>query len=236
MIELLVVISIISILIAILLPVLGSARAAARSVMCLSNMRQIGLLSGLYVNDFKSVVWPVYNSQYNSVNKGTNTNTDYTPFQTLLGRLYLSGTFFAAPNGVTPWNVERRQTPSWTVNPLFTCPEKANTQSIPGLGVGAYSYTPTANDGRSETRPEFSYAPNWTGLKRYDRLSSDATTWKRIGDYALDTFIVGEPASDAGTPVLDDGAPDGTLHPEYPMDTRNSAPSTQRASNEARVN
>jgi prepilin-type N-terminal cleavage/methylation domain-containing protein/prepilin-type processing-associated H-X9-DG protein len=51
LIELLVVISIIALLIAILLPVLGSARESARAVQCLSNMRQWGLGSTMYSDE-----------------------------------------------------------------------------------------------------------------------------------------------------------------------------------------
>ncbi|MFM2414005.1 MAG: hypothetical protein RJB05_1181, partial [Armatimonadota bacterium] len=52
LIELLVVIAIIAILAAILFPVFASARESARSTACLSNMRQIGLAVGMYVNDY----------------------------------------------------------------------------------------------------------------------------------------------------------------------------------------
>ena len=53
LIELLVVISIIALLIAILLPVLGTARDAAKAAMCLSNQRQLGLATYTYTNDYK---------------------------------------------------------------------------------------------------------------------------------------------------------------------------------------
>ena len=51
LIELLVVIAIIAILAAILFPVFGQAKAAAKRVSCLSNMRQIGVGLTLYAGD-----------------------------------------------------------------------------------------------------------------------------------------------------------------------------------------
>lgn len=58
LIELLVVISIISLLIAILLPVLGSARDAARTTICATNQKQLGLLFRSYVLENKDT-WPM---------------------------------------------------------------------------------------------------------------------------------------------------------------------------------
>ncbi len=54
LIELLVVIAIIAILAAILFPVFSQAKAAAKSIACLSNTKQIGLATQIYVGDFDS--------------------------------------------------------------------------------------------------------------------------------------------------------------------------------------
>lgn len=52
LIELLVVIAIITILAAMLLPALSKARGSARGILCVSNLKQIGLTNFSYANDF----------------------------------------------------------------------------------------------------------------------------------------------------------------------------------------
>jgi prepilin-type N-terminal cleavage/methylation domain-containing protein len=52
LIELLVVIAIIAILAAILFPVFAQAREKARSISCLSNLKQSGLATLMYVQDY----------------------------------------------------------------------------------------------------------------------------------------------------------------------------------------
>lgn len=56
LVELLVVIGIIALLISMLLPSLSKVRAAARSTQCLSNLRQLGLLTTRYVMDHRGVL------------------------------------------------------------------------------------------------------------------------------------------------------------------------------------
>lgn len=61
LIELLVVIAIIAILAAILFPVFAQARAKARQVVCLSNLKQIGLAVKMYQQDYDEIYVPKYN-------------------------------------------------------------------------------------------------------------------------------------------------------------------------------
>jgi prepilin-type N-terminal cleavage/methylation domain-containing protein/prepilin-type processing-associated H-X9-DG protein len=76
LIELLIVIAIIAILAAILLPVLGKARATAINVECLNNERQLQISWHLYVGENNDHLAP--NNSIAFIEPGTNTSTSNT--------------------------------------------------------------------------------------------------------------------------------------------------------------
>ena len=78
LIELLVVISIIALLIAILLPALQSAREAARTMSCLSNVRQMAVAVSMYQEDYDGY-FPLENTKGSNEYSWTS-NHWYDPF------------------------------------------------------------------------------------------------------------------------------------------------------------
>ncbi len=102
LIELLVVIAIIAILAAILFPVFAQARAKARQSACLNNLKQIGLASMQYAQDYDETyvanVSPVNNPGAVAVGYGSSTDRNYVEWMALLYPYTKNDGIFACSN------------------------------------------------------------------------------------------------------------------------------------------
>jgi prepilin-type N-terminal cleavage/methylation domain-containing protein/prepilin-type processing-associated H-X9-DG protein len=111
LIELLVVIAVIALLVSLLLPALGKAKEAGRTVICRSNIRQVGLAMFTYAADYKVIPGAYWQGPMNMDWCGRN-NVRYTsapqnyrhPIQTSVLHDYM-GRFdatFTCPTGKRP--------------------------------------------------------------------------------------------------------------------------------------
>lgn len=121
LIELLVVISIIALLIGILLPALGAARASARTVKCLANLRQMGVGFTGYTIDYDGAL---------PVSQSPTFDTDFTVL--IANYMGVKGGTFA----------DQGTSEDSGVRDVFLCPDGLDDTSAAGQSFHTYTAHP----------------------------------------------------------------------------------------------
>ncbi len=220
LIELLVVIAIIAILAAILFPVFARAREQARKTVCLSNLKQIGLASLMYVQDYdETFPWLVMQGGGRS---GVDTSTGITN----------AGASAGPPNlqGVRGLFMEYAFQPYVKNTGMFICPDQGGKIALGADGLplnsGGYAYSyagiGAVPSGRADTLELFvRYAPQLDAI-----LTLGLTAAQKTGN-PQDFAIAGQSMSKASSPSdvqvafcntygIHQGYPDADVVPNIP--------------------
>ena len=109
LIELLVVISVIAVLVALLLPAINSAKAAARKAVCATNQRSLGMAAQFYAADFSNQL--PYHARSSSI-RWWNRLAPYTD-QKPGTAVYASATEYETFNSLTVWSCPETMDNFW---------------------------------------------------------------------------------------------------------------------------
>jgi prepilin-type processing-associated H-X9-DG protein len=157
-IELLVVVSIISILTGILLPALNMARKSARGVTCKNNLKQLGLAFNMYIND--------YDGTYPSARWKTGSKLRW---QNSIGN-FIGGSVLDPGVGSDPKD-STATLDNIIINESFKCPETKN--SLNQIPTGALTNS-TGNRGNYLRTGSYGY--NWATFGPFTILGGITTT------------------------------------------------------------
>ncbi|MFA6290354.1 MAG: prepilin-type N-terminal cleavage/methylation domain-containing protein [Victivallales bacterium] len=155
LIELLVVIAIIAILAAMLLPALKKAKEQAKSIVCVGNLKQIGIASGMYVDDYG-----YFTPRYYIVPTVDGANT--VTFVQML-KPYLDLKYCYYPDYTVPNNAIKSSGP-------FICP--SDEKRIGVSGQAPITPTPTYRDGAYSSYAIYQYI----GEKKATQVKTPDTT------------------------------------------------------------
>jgi general secretion pathway protein G len=141
LIELLVVVAIIAVLVALLIPALNTARERAKTVLCQSNLRQIGMVTFHYTSDFNGTLPPC------------TTTGPYSSGYTWQVYLYLYQTKETLPASWDPaFNSELDKIYPKLANAVESCPSMIKGGDKMGFGMNLFLKRPEKED---DTRFEF---------------------------------------------------------------------------------
>lgn len=155
LIELLVVIAIIAIMAAMLLPALKMAKDQAKSIACAGNLKQIGLATVMYVNDYGTLPPRYY---IVPVVDGANTVTHVQMLKP-----YLNLQYCYYPDYTVTSNVIKNSGP-------FICP--SDEIRVPAAGQAPIFPAPTSRDGAKTSYPIYEYI----GGKKATQVKNPDTT------------------------------------------------------------
>ncbi len=173
LIELLVVIAIISVLIALLLPAVQSAREAARRVQCVNNLKQLGLATHNYI-DANNVIPPA--TYPRDAIPGYGYPYDFSPFVRLLPQIEQQTLFNATNFSLTAWNGDNITVDSTVLNALI-CPSDANPPVPVAIANADGTYFPGIPPQGNWQVPHTSYA-GMAGPFLYWNFDLTTYTWQ----------------------------------------------------------
>jgi len=183
LIELLVVIAIIAILAAILFPVFASAREKARQVSCASNLKQMGIATMTYVQDYDETYYP---HRFNCGSGDVDSNGNCSEYSTLYSGVnanYLAAASNGSAGAKMPWMFLLQ--PYLKSYAVFKCPSNANAWTAMDSNMPTTQYISTGTQGYGYGG-ENSYGHNDVWMSPADAFSGGGSKVHTIAQSQID--------------------------------------------------